>query len=455
MQTLPPNTTTSATDAALIDAAVSAAVATATIPTHEDQCGEGIGKWVTTPPAQVRGSQEPEGVRKTMQSLTDSDRLKGCGVRPVQGAAEVSVAYAGGGHARFGGLQTCQSRWLCPVCARRIAGERARQVSDLVKAHTKRGGAVAMVTLTMPHFWTDSLEQVMDVTKKAWSKLTGSRAWRGIRARYGVTLAPIWALEVTHGTQGWHPHRHVLLLLDRALTPGALEAMRHEVHNIWARVVVKAGGRRPSDKQGVDVIQAADKDDAAALGGYVVKGDVLDDATGLADEVMRGATKKARRAGRTPFQILGDISAAYAAGEAPTPLDVRTWKTWEKYHLENVTRQVHVPKELEKLLEVDAVDEAAAADEDVVDGERLDWTAVVGIPIAAWRKQVAGDLVLRRAVLDAAAAARDALEARLAVIGVLEGAGVAYRVVDADMSRGPDVRAWKTDKSAARAVLSA
>lgn len=397
--------------------------------------------------------------RRTMQRLTDSERLKGCGVRPVAGVAEVTVDYAGEGHARLGKLQTCKSRWLCPVCAPRIAGDRAAQLAKMVAAHVKQGGAVAMATLTIPHFWPDSLEHLMGVTKDAWRRLTGDKAWKGvegIRRRYGVTLPPVWALEVTHGSQGWHPHRHVLLFLDRALSSAALEALEAELFDVWARVVVKAGGRRPSAAQGVDVRQAAQVEGAAAMGAYVAKGDTMKDGDvdGMADEVMRGAAKQARKGGRTPLQILSDISAAYEAGETPVALDVRLWKEWEKYHLENVTRQVHVPKALEELLEVEEVDEAAAADEDSVDGKRLEWTSMVGIPAPAWREYLAHDLELQAAVL-AAARGRDLSASRLAVIGVLEEAGVPYRSMEVDLVPRSDARAWRTDVEGARAVLEA
>ena len=472
---IPPVVTTDHRSAAVSPAAGvetpgPAAPTAATIPTQDHARSGDIGKESTTRPAQVTGSQghgiTPRKARRTMQVLTKHDRLKGCGVRLVGGAGGVSVDYAEGANARFNGLQTCKSRWLCPVCAPRVANERAREVAALVQEHVRRGGAVAMATLTIPHFWPDSLEHLMDVTKAAWGRLTSDKAWKGaegIRARYGVTLPPVWALEVTHGSQGWHPHRHVLLFLDKALSSSALEALEAELFEVWARVVVKAGGRRPSSSQGVDVRQAAQVEAAAALGAYAVKGDTMNagDVEGVADEVMRGAMKQARKGGRTPLQILSDISAAYEAGETAAPLDTHLWKEWETYHmgdededkLGHVTRQVQVPKALKEALEVEEeADEAAAVNEDVVDGKRLEWTAMVIIPAWAWRKHLARDLELQDELL-AAARSVDIGSARRGVVEVLERVGVDYIATDRGVSRGPDKRAWRTDIAGARAVL--
>ena len=92
----------------------------------------------------------------------------------------------------------------------------------------------------------------------------------------------ISCFEITHGSNGFHPHYHILLFVPYGVPHQTLLAMRDDMFSIWSDCCTKAGLDAPSYKHGLD-LQPGDK-----AGDYVAK-------WGLEHEMTKGHVKKRKR----------------------------------------------------------------------------------------------------------------------------------------------------------------
>ena len=246
------------------------------------------------------------------------------------------TTYEGGATvANFGGLQTCGSVWLCPICGKRISETRRGELNQLLAWAREQGLRPVMLTLTARHRHGDDLKQQLAAMKKAKQRLRQRKAWRRIKGRIVGTVT---ATEVTHGKNGWHTHFHEILLIQptdceieqtRAIraelakmpkgkekneafdTEGARierEAMKvlDGLAKVWRACLTGvglSGGRAAWHVQG-----------AAAAGRYVTK-------WGAGEEMTLSSAKTGQGKGRTPLQLL---SAAHDGDE-------EAGKLWQVY----------------------------------------------------------------------------------------------------------------------------
>ena len=213
----------------------------------------------------------------------------------------VNILYAPNQHKAFyAGLETCGSVWECPVCAAKISERRRVEILAAITAHKAAGGDVLLLTLTNPHAFGDDLKALTDGQRQAMRRFWGTKAATKLCKRIGL-VGSIRALEVVDGTQnstgnnGWHPHFHILLFVDRGLE---LVRLRTEFYAIWANACRLAGMKIPSLRHGVTL------QDGKAAVKYVTK-------WGLEHEMTKGHIKKGRKGGRTPFDLL----RAYRGGD--------------------------------------------------------------------------------------------------------------------------------------------
>jgi hypothetical protein len=218
-------------------------------------------------------------------------RTAQCGLAVISGSVTLLRSARG---AHYSGIHTCGSIWNCPVCAAKIAEGRKCEVEALLKAHVAAGGAVYMLTLTMPHCAEDGCKQLRDTVADAWRKAQAGRKWGSIKAAFGI-FGTIRALEVTCGERnGWHPHLHILLLTKRPLDDP--DAMHKAIQSRWADKVMGLSGE-------VAEFAASDLRPATAAD-YITK-------WGAASEVSKASAKDSRKGGRSPWQLLAD----YANGD--------------------------------------------------------------------------------------------------------------------------------------------
>lgn len=231
---------------------------------------------------------------RTLWRYADSKALRECHRAPSPGAAEIGLT-SKGGHV---GLCNSRSR-LSPLAARGLFREESLDLQAAVLAWMRadRKHDVGMLTLTLPHRSFDALSWLNKSLQAAWNKFV-SGAWRKISARYGV-VGWRWSLEVTHSLKnGFHPHRHAVVLFERKLGRDAREALAAEMHAAWAAAIMQVMGRSVSVEHGVD-LRTAGTNGARGLAAYITKG--------MAVEATGGLNKSGRDGSRSPHEILIDV----------------------------------------------------------------------------------------------------------------------------------------------------
>lgn len=135
--------------------------------------------------------------------------------------------------AGYGGLQTCESIWACPVCAARIAVEKGTEVLKALEWSRRENLAPAMVALTARHNAGMSLAGFKGSFKAAWEMFSNHRTWKKFKKKYGI-VHYIVNREITRGESGWHYHMHLLLFLDfSALKAAAADSLQADLEDFW------------------------------------------------------------------------------------------------------------------------------------------------------------------------------------------------------------------------------
>lgn len=142
----------------------------------------------------------------------------GCG-RPGFDVDQVSVHLRAGeqtGELRAGvsGVYRCGSPWLCPVCAVGKAKERAGRIRTVAEATYGRGGAVALVVLTVSHAARTTLTDVKGTVQTASRKARQGVTWARLTERHGI-LGVVVGQEITLSrVNSWHYHQHLSVPVD-------------------------------------------------------------------------------------------------------------------------------------------------------------------------------------------------------------------------------------------------
>ena len=223
-----------------------------------------------------------------------------CGRARTFGSVAVKVRHdEDGSHAHFSGVQHCGSVWACPVCAPIIRRERAEEITEGARRHIATGGGIAMVTFTIRHSRVDGLRDSMRVLADAYSDMSRSRAFRDWKAERGM-VGYITATEITFGMNGWHPHRHVLMLFDRPVSHEQERALQGELFAMWSHAVERSGGETVS-REAFDVRAVTSGEEQVAA--YVTK--TVKGVEGIGKEVSLADVKAGRASGSiNPFQLL-------------------------------------------------------------------------------------------------------------------------------------------------------
>ena len=267
--------------------------------------------------------------RKTGENLRGSSVL-GCGRWRNYGAdpniAEIELAENG---PRMVGHFACRAVWSCDHCARgRVAQTRGWLRGALFPALEARSMTGGLLTFTMAHAYGDDWAEVVARLHKAFALF--DRRMSKWYTKAG-SLGKLKALEAPVGSNGLHPHLHVLLTYRKGFdTTEMAEAMR----TAWDKAVAEVGGR--CNEHGFDFKPGCLNDYPAKLE--------------AAHEMASHGTKAARRKGRTLAQLLdraavGDKQAAaewlraqaalggrmrFHAGGLPKKLGIECPSEWEE-----------------------------------------------------------------------------------------------------------------------------
>lgn len=303
--------------------------------------------------------------------------------------------------ARFGGLQTCGSVWMCPVCAAKISEVRRQELSQAVQAWWEMGRIVVMVSYTVRHKCGDDLGELVAGMMQARGKATAGNPGQKLYRRYHV-VGSVRALEVTHKhVNGWHPHIHELLFLEASeVDTGALQA---DLLARWSGALQRSG-MRDVNGHGVDVRIGRD-----AVAEYVSKygHDPERQPWGVDHELSKQAVKRASMGGRSPMQLLSDFSFEG---------DIEAGRLFAEYgRTMKGRRQLFWSKGLRALLglTVERTDEEIAQDVDDPNFEEI----LARLDILEWQRILKADV--RAEVLNLAAVRDvDGLRTLLRSVGV-------------------------------------
>lgn len=263
-------------------------------------------------------------LQRTAARLTPSLRISGCLWAAVSSDVELVRR---GPDARFTGLQTCGSVWSCPCCSSRISEVRRGELRHLEEwaGSPKRGLRLIMMTLTARHR-KRALSDMVDRLAKAKRRMQNRKGWQRLRDS-GLLFGTVSVREATYGEDhGWHPHYHVLCLVD-AETDEEAVSMLEPMRRAWVDCLRKEGLTGTLDR-------AFHLQNGDAVSAYISKHgrDEVDrkaatearPAWGIAEEMTLARTKRGKGKGsRSPWQILRDAHAGDKDAE----------KLWQEYAL--------------------------------------------------------------------------------------------------------------------------
>lgn len=170
--------------------------------------------------------------------------------------------------AHYGNLMVCGSIWLCPVCASKIS---ERRKEELKKGFGNYKGGFIMVTYTLKHKRGESLKDILSKLDRAYSLVTHGRYWQEFKKNYKV-LGSVSNLEITYGSNGWHPHKHVVYLVDNE---SVFEEFKKDLNNRYLSALVCSG--------------------ASGLDGIAVKFDLVTDYKGKVAEYVAQYNKDPKK----------------------------------------------------------------------------------------------------------------------------------------------------------------
>lgn len=208
----------------------------------------------------------------------------------------------------YSGLVVCGNVFTCPVCAAKIQERRRIEIAELFDAAYKGdlgpNKKVVMVTLTFSHSRDDKLIDLLELQAAALKVLRESTNWRKMKKIYGFA-GFVRSLEITYGINGWHPHTHEALVVDKDTD---VDALRELILEKWLTACDQFGltGGKIEDfkKRSVQITDNCHTSD------YLAK---QDDSRhwGIDRELAKSMTKQGRKSGRHPFSFLKD----YADGD--------------------------------------------------------------------------------------------------------------------------------------------
>ena len=130
-----------------------------------------------------------------------------------------------------------------------------------------------MVTLTPgSHGPGDSLESLLARLDGAWGRVVGSRRpWRAFQKHHRIG-GLVRVLEVERGRSGWHPHLHVLLLVEGRPSRDAEDSLVADVRARWCAALAAEGGQVPAGSEGVAVQGHLLRRPERGISAYLAKG---------------------------------------------------------------------------------------------------------------------------------------------------------------------------------------
>lgn len=206
--------------------------------------------------------------RRTVRRVLAGTRPASCG-RVVSKETGVGLFYDGEHGARFSGLRSCGSVWVCPVCNHKIQCFRLDEVTAVMDHCKEHDWGVVFGTLTVRHKRKDSLQDVVNMAREVWRK---SRSHRRIKDLFRRTneIGYIRAQEVTYShANGWHVHFHCYYIFGHILSKVESDDFAGSYAGEWVQTAKKCGYAAPlSRNQKFEVIDLSRESSAKAAARY-------------------------------------------------------------------------------------------------------------------------------------------------------------------------------------------
>lgn len=197
----------------------------------------------------------------------------------------------------YGGLMVCGSVWVCPVCASKISERRRSEVAQAMAKHKESRGQLSMLTLTFSHHKSDKLNDLILAFSKALRKMQSGKRYAKLRDKLGY-VGTIRAFEITYGSNGWHPHVHILIFHRYPIDPYDWTSIEDTYYDLWQGACA-ANGLSCNRQNGVKL------EDAKQAENYIAKHGEEKMRTWTTDmELTKANSKKGRIGSLTPFDFL-------------------------------------------------------------------------------------------------------------------------------------------------------
>lgn len=315
-----------------------------------------------------------------------------CGREPVFGQDVDLYEGDDGDRLYVKGLERCGSVWCCPSCARRVAVQKGEALEGAVESWRDHGGTVELVSLTFPHHQGQDAELLVEAMQTAWREIRENFGgwWDTMREGYDVEHY-VQTTEITHGENGWHPHRHVLLFVGGSWSDEDRAQVEQELWTAWRSALVRVYETRRGELKTLPRDRDPERSDRTVLGEprreYAVRIVPAGEGAGhyvskmgLARELVRFDVKEGRNGNRTPWEILRD-AALERDPDAP-----RLWREyieamhgrahWYTSHQMRDDPRVTTPEQGE--LEIDLALKDAEDDERVATIGHATWSRLYG-----------------------------------------------------------------------------
>lgn len=248
-----------------------------------------------------------EGVRDLSRTFDLDLRVAKCGY-PSPRSEGVDLRRYDTGKVGVSGTLYCGNAHQCPVCRVHIASGRQQEIEKALLEAQQLGWHAYFLTLTLPHGLSDRLQVLWSELRSSYGRLFGGRNATWIKAQ--GYQGRISSFDVTHGgTNGWHPHLHVLIFFDRPVP----ESFQRELFRLWEKALAKHD-RLPNESAFRFLSLSDNLQETSRVAAYMSKGsteELSSSPWSVADELTASHVKNSD-SGLTVDQLIDSATAGYA-----------------------------------------------------------------------------------------------------------------------------------------------
>lgn len=168
-----------------------------------------------------------------------------------------------------------------------MSAERANELNHLLKWSRKEGHYAVLLTLTHQHSKRSDLQTQVQGMADAQKYMRQSKTYRGLSI-----VGTVQASEITYGSNGWHPHNHMIVIMKADTSEEAI-AQLETLRAVWKRGLNK---HRMRGNHAAFDLKPADQ-----IGEYIAK-------FGAAEELTLDQQKRGRNGSKTVWQLLHEAT---------------------------------------------------------------------------------------------------------------------------------------------------